>query len=297
VLLLGYLWISKKNFLKFTKQQWLLLSLLAVFSIYLTNAFEFWGLQHLTAAKTCFIYSLSPFFAALFSYLFFQEKINGRKWIGMAIGFLGFIPMLAVQKGSEELLTTIPFLSWPELSLVGASVCTALGWIILRMVVSPPKKETGQIASTPISPLVANGISMGIGGMIALVHSFLIDPWNPLPVATSSVPIFLQNVLCMALISNVLCYNLYGFLLKRFTATFLSFMGLFSPIFASLNSWFFLGETPSVLLFICTAVISLGLWMIYSAELRQGYIVRGQVVTDPSLPEPIRSSDIKPQDR
>lgn len=268
VLLLGYLCIRKASF-KFNLKQWALLGLLSVFSIYLTNAFEFWGLQQLTAAKTCFIYSLSPFFAALFSYLHFGEKMNGRKWIGMLVGFLGFIPLLATQKGADELVTNIPFLSWPELAMVGASICTAYGWILLRLIVNPSETKEKQ---SPVSPLMANGISMFLGGLLALGHSFLIDSWNPMPIAASSFGPFLQSVIFMTLISNILCYNLYGYLLKKFTATFLSFMGLLSPIFASLNSWFFLGEQPSAIIFLSTAIVSLGLWMIYSAELRQGYI-------------------------
>ncbi len=265
VLLLGYLALRKTSF-KFSLRQWGLLGLLSLFSIYLTNAFEFWGLQHLTAAKTCFIYSLSPFFAALFSYLHFKEKMNGRKWLGMGIGFLGFIPLLAAQKGASELVTTIPFLSWPELAMVAASACTAYGWILLRLVMQTPKM------GTPISPLMANGISMFIGGGIALIHSLFIDSWHPIPVEPGYVGSFMQGILFMTLISNILCYNLYGFLLKKFTATFLSFMGLLSPIFASMNSWFFLNEKPSPIIFLCTGIVSIGLWLVYSAELRQGYI-------------------------
>jgi drug/metabolite transporter (DMT)-like permease len=278
-LLLGYLIIRNRSSFKFSKKQWALLGLLSLFSIYLTNAFEFWGLQHLTAAKTCFIYSLSPFFAALFSYIHFGEKMNLKKWLGMGIGFLGFIPLLATQKGAEELLTTIPFLSWPELAMVGASICTAYGWILLRMVINPQTKEE----KNPISPLMANGISMLIGGFLALIHSFFIDSWAPTPVKVESFGPFLQGVILMALISNVLCYNLYGHLLKKFTATFLSFMGLFSPIFASINSWFFLKEQPSMIIFISTAIVSLGLWLIYSAELRQGYMT--STATKEALPE------------
>ena len=91
VLLLGFMALKNRLAFKLTLKQFLSISLLAVFSIYLTNAFEFWSLQHLTAAKTCFIYSLSPFFAALFSYFHFGEKMNGRKWLGMLVGFAGII--------------------------------------------------------------------------------------------------------------------------------------------------------------------------------------------------------------
>jgi drug/metabolite transporter (DMT)-like permease len=262
VILLGYLAIRDRKAFHLNSKQLLSIGLLALFSIYLANAFEFWSLQHLTVAKTCFIYSLSPFFAALFSYLYFGEKMNGRKWLGMAIGFAGFIPVLATQKGSDEFLTSIPFLSWPELGMIAAALCGIYGWVLLRLVVK----------DSTVSPLMANGSSMLIGGLLALVHSYFVETWNPLPVASEHTGVFIQGLLFMTLISNIVCYNLYGMMLKRFTATFLSFMGLLSPIFASLNSWFFLGEQPSPVIFLSTAIVCFGLWIVYSAELAQGYI-------------------------
>lgn len=261
-LLLGYLAWRKRDALKISWRQLLSLSFLALFSIYLTNALEFWGLQHMTAAKTCFFYSLSPFFAALFSYLHFGETMTRRKWIGMAIGFIGFIPVLAAQKGADELLSSLTFISWPELAIIGAAICSVYGWVLLRLLV----KEKA------VSPLMANGTSMLIGGTMALVHSFFSEGWNPLPVSAENIVPFAQGTIVMTFLFNILCYNLYGVLLKRLTATFLSFMGLLSPIFASLNSWILLGETPSMTILFSTAIVSIGLWMIYSAELKQGYI-------------------------
>ena len=61
-------------------------------------------------------------------------------------------------------------------------------------------------------------------------------------------------------------------MLRRYTATFLSFMGLLSPIFASLTGWLFLGEPISWVIFLSTGIVSIGLWIVYYAELKQGYI-------------------------
>ncbi len=263
-LLLGFIALKNRSLFKMNLKQFFVLILLAIFSIYLCNALEFWSLQHLTAAKTCFIYSLAPFFTALFSYLHFGERMNGRKWLGMGIGFAGFIPVLASQKGADELLSAVSFLSWPELAMMGAALCSVYGWVLLRLIVK----------DSTISPLVANGTSMLIGGCFALIHSYFVESWNPLPVSAAHFGAFAQGALIMTLISNILCYNLYGMMLKRFTATFLSFMGLLSPIFASLNSWFFLGEQPSPIIFLSTGIVSIGLWLIYSAELKQGYILK-----------------------
>ena len=65
---------------------------------------------------------------------------------------------------------------------------------------------------------------------------------------------------------------LTGFMLKKYTATFLSFMGLLSPVFASISSWILIGERPSWIIFGSTALLSTGLFIVYRAELRQGYI-------------------------
>jgi drug/metabolite transporter (DMT)-like permease len=257
VLIVGFLFLRKRTLLKLSMKQIGSLALLGLFSIYLTNASEFWGLQYLSAAKTCFIYSLSPFFAALFSYLHFGEKMNGRKWIGLLIGLLGIVPILLTKEG--HLFGAI---SWPELAIVGAALFSVYGWVLLRMLVK----------DSEVSPLAANGVSMLFGGAMALVHSFFVDNWAPLPVAESDLVPFGQGLLIMTFVSNIVCYNLYGLMLKRYTATFLSFMGLLSPIFASITSYFLIGEPLQPLIFLGTGIVSLGLYLVYSAELAQGYI-------------------------
>ncbi|HSW73460.1 MAG TPA: DMT family transporter [Chlamydiales bacterium] len=262
VLIFLFLLIFKRNSLKITGKQLLSFAILGLFSTYLTNAFEFWGLQHLSAAKTCFIYSLSPFFAAFFSYLHFGERMTSRKWLGILIGFLGFIPVLATQTGSEELIGGIFIFSWPELAVMCAALCSVYGWVLLRLLVKDQS----------ISPLVANGSSMLIGGCFALTHSLLVEGWNPTPVAAGHFSGYLQGTLIMTFLFNILCYNLYGIMLKRFTATFLSFLGLLSPIFASINAWILLGESPSWIIFLSTGIVGFGLWIVYQTELKQGYI-------------------------
>jgi drug/metabolite transporter (DMT)-like permease len=270
VLLLAFLALFKRSSFKLSRIQLLSIGLLSLFSIYLTNALEFWGLQYLSAAKTCFIYSLSPFFAALFSYLHFNEKMNSTKWLGLGIGFLGFIPVLLMQTGSEEKLSSIfGLFSWPALAIVGAALCSVYGWVLLRLVVK----------DHAISPLMANGASMLLGGLLAFGHSFLIENWNPIPVQPQHFTPFLQGTLLMTFLFNIICYNLYGSLLKRFTATFLSFVGLLSPIFASLNGLLFLGEPISWMIILSTTIVSLGLWIVYRAELKQGYIITSKSPT------------------
>ena len=260
-LLLGYIAIYKRSHFKMEKKQWFSLFLLGFFSIYLTNILEFWGLQHLSAAKTCFIYSLSPLFTAILSYVHFKEKINGKKWLGLGIGFVGILPVLFTQTGSENIFES-SFLSLPTIAIMVAVLASVYGWILLRV----------NLKNTEVSPLMANGTSMLFGGTIALIHSFFIDSWNPLPIAQGHTSEVMGIIMVMTLLFNVLCYNLYGMMLRRYTATFLSFIGLLSPIFASLNGWIFLGEPLSWTILLSTAIVSSGLSLVYYAELKQGYI-------------------------
>ncbi len=263
-LLLGFLAWRKPYAFKINTRQFISIAILSIFSMYLANAFEFWGLKQMSAAKTCFFYSLSPFFAALFSYLHFKEKMSGQKMVGMAIGFVGFIPVLMAQKGSDELLSSLGFLSWPELSIIAASICAVYGWVFMRKF----------LKTEPLPVLLVNALAMVFGGLFALIHSLFVDSWNPIPVASTHVSSFVVGFLVIVIISNLICYNLYGFLLKRFTATFMSFMGLLYPLFASINSWLFLGEPISMTIIGSSGIVSIGLWLFYRAELNQGYILK-----------------------
>lgn len=270
IILLFLLLFKRKDF-KIKKSQIFPLILLSLTSVYLTNAFEFWGLQYLTAAKACFIYSLSPFLSAIFSYFQFNEKLTLRKFLGLGVGFIGFIPVLLSQSGSEELLGGFSFFSWAEVALMIATVTSVYGWVLLRKL----GKDEG------MSPLMANGTSMTLGGLFALIHSLIIDQWAPVPI--NNYFGFFQGILLMIIVSNLICYNLYGWLLKRFTATFLSFVGLMTPLFAAFFGWVYLGETVSWTFFLSVGIISFGLWLVYSEELRLGYILKKAAASQAAL--------------
>lgn len=271
VLLLGYLLIRRKLTFKMPLRVWISFMILALFSIYLTNILEFWGLQYLSSAKVCFIYSLSPFITALLSYIHFKEKMTPAKWVGMCIGFLGFIPVILAKSSLEDVVMAFGVFSWAELAVAGAAFFAVYGWVILRLVVKDYE----------VSPIKANGWSMLMGGFLALFTSLFVDNYSPIPVAAGAMTPFLKGVLAMTIISNVICFNLYGYLLRKYTATLLSFFGLLSPIFASLNAWLIIGEPISLTIFLSTAIVGFGLWIFYRAELKQGYVQKdSEVVND-----------------
>ena len=262
VILLAYQLFVKKQTLSLGGKAWGRLLLLAFFNIYLTNVFVFWGLRYLTSFKTCFIYSLSPFISAIFSYFLFSEGLSLKKWMGLLVGFLGFLPILLSQTSSEEQTGHLFFFSWAELAVLTAAICSVYGWIVLRQLVNEHQ----------MSPLMANGASMFVGGVLALGHSFMVEDWNPFPVTNYSV--FWECTILLILISNLICYNLYGTLLKRYSATFMSFAGLTTPLFAALFGWLMLGEVVTWPFYISFVIVFLGLLLFDQVELKQSYQLR-----------------------
>lgn len=259
IILLGYQAIVNKQKFTFDKQTWLRLFLLATFNIYLTNALEFSGLRYLTSFKTCFIYSLSPFLSALFCYFLFAEKLSFKKWLGLGIGFLGFIPILMSQTSLEEEAGQLFMFSWAELAVMLAATLSVYGWILLKQLVS----------ENELSPLSANGVSMFLGGGMALMHSWAVEDWNPIP--TSNVSVFLECTVLLIIISNLICYNLYGTLLKKYSATFMSFAGFTTPLFTAFFGWFFLGEVVTWPFYLSFSIVLGGLWVYDQDELKLTY--------------------------
>ncbi len=259
LLILAYQFCFKRQEFFFKKSDFWKIFGLALFNIYLTNVFEFWGLKYLTSFKTCFIYSLSPFVSAILSYFIFAEKMNLKKLAGLLIGFTGFLPILINHTSTEDQTGHLFFLSWAEMAVMAAAVCAVYGWILLRKLV----KEGGY------SPFMANGLSMLIGGAMALVHSFIVEDWNPVPV-TQMMP-FMECAFLLIIISNMICYNLYGYLLKHYSATFISFAGFVTPLFSAIFGWYYLGEVVTLPFYLSAGIVFTGLLIFYQEELKQDY--------------------------
>jgi drug/metabolite transporter (DMT)-like permease len=262
IILLGFQALFMRENFKLSRIAFKRIFLLALTQIYITHVFEFWGLQYLTAVKTCLIFSLSPFISCVMSYFMFNEKMTLRKLMGLGIGFVGLVPILLQKDAGEVGMGHISFLSWAEIAVIIATISSVYGWSLVRQLVKEDKCH----------PLMANGMSMLLGAGFSFVHSYFTDTWNPLPVAAGGASSFILCCTYLVFVSSIICYNLYGYLVKYYTVTLLSFAGLTTPLFAALFGWIFLGETVGIAFFLSAAILSSGLFIFYQEELRQGYV-------------------------
>lgn len=260
ILLIYQFFTDRKHFV-FYKKDLLSLILLSIFNIYITNSFEFWGLQYLNSAKACFIYNLTPFIDAIISYFMFNEKMTVKKLIGLSIGFLGFIPIIYFQGGGEVDLPHIGWFSYAELAVIIAAITMAVGWIIMRTFSRNPH----------YSIITVNALSMVLGGSMSLAHSSFVENWNPAPY-TAFIPMIALTFV-IGFIQNIICYNLYAWLLRRYSSTLISFIGFTMPLFGALFAWFMLGEVVTWDFYFAGIIVSIGLTMYYQEELRLGYVM------------------------
>jgi drug/metabolite transporter (DMT)-like permease len=226
--------------------------LLSLFNIFLTNVLEFWGLQYLSCYKTCYVYSLSPFLAAIISYFALKERLGKAKILGLVIALLGFVPLMVYKEYSE---TPKFYISPAEWALLGAVGSTVTGWVVMRRLVYQKN----------FPPLMANAYSMFIGGGMAFLTSWLFEGFTP--VAVSNWHYFLYGMLIITLINNLIGYNLYAFLIRKFTVTLMSFIGFITPLITGFFGWLVLKEPMSLLFFISYLIVLVGFFIFSRQEL------------------------------
>ncbi len=237
-------------------RDWWLFIIVILFHILLPFTSEYIALQYISPSSACLMYNLSPFLSAIFSYFIFNEIMTPKKWVGFGIGIAGILFYLQSQ-------CCVDFgLSWPNFLMFISVVTSCLGWIFVRILV----KNKGY------STLLVNGLSMFIGGWMALPLSRYFE--GAMTIDVIHIPHIIGLLALMILIANILFYNLYGYLLKKYTATFLSFAGFVTPLFAAFFEWIFFGVIVPHEFFLTVLIVGAGIFVFYQEELKQGYIAQ-----------------------
>ncbi len=269
VLLLGYSYIRGYSFKPSRQTAWLLAQVI-LFHIYAAFVFEFWAMQYTSSIKAALIFNLSPFATAFVAYVVEKELLSRQKVVGLFIGFLGMVPLLLSHQACETPVELLGGFSWPDVALLLAVFSGAYGWILVSKLL---KKHS-------VIPLLTNGIGMLGGGLLSLASSLIFETypyWHPTVHCVEGTAVFhvtlsplMSIVLYMGaliVIANIIVYNLYGYLLAHYSATFLSFAGFSCSLFAALFGWLFLGESISWSLAFALVGIICGLSIFYKGEL------------------------------
>ena len=253
-ILLFYYTIYRKNKCTVARTQYFVYAQIIFIGFYLNYIARFWSINYLSSAKAGLIFTLYPLISSLLSYFFFNETVSKKQWLGFTFGLCSVAPLLVLTSPAEITMGQLWIFSWPELAMLASVVADCYKWILMRKLV----------LDRSCSPFMVNGLCMTAGGLLALLTAF---PTEGLLPVTSLAPFIIYMGLYI-LISNVISYNLYGFLLRTYTVTFLSLAGFMAPLFAALYGWLFLHEHISWHFYISATMLACGLYLFYQDELR-----------------------------
>lgn len=255
-LLLAYQYLYKKESFSITRSDIKYFLIISICGIYMSYTMRYWSLSFMATNKAYFLYKSAPFVTAILSYYMLHEKLSRIQWLSIGLGFLGLIPILmSTSAPLEDYFGSIFRISLPECLILCSVASLCMSKIILRKFI-----RTHAIAIPTI-----NGITMIMGGSMALITSLCVEPrMQTLP----EWPFF-ALLAASIIISNMICYNLYAHLLKTYTATFISLTGFSSIFFAAFYGWVLFGETITWHYALSAAIIGISLFLFYREESRR----------------------------
>ena len=230
---------------------WVGFSIIHIVIPYVT---EFIALESIAPSCSALIFNLTPFFSAFLSYVYFHELMTLKKWLGFLIGFFGIAWFVQSQSVFCMDGNALAY------GLVLISVFFgALGWIYVRILVR-----------SGYEPLLINGVAMLLAGLQSFGLAYVFEPLVQFD--WSRLYLFLFWLTLIIILTNVIFYNLYAYLLKRYSVTLLSFMGCVIPLFTAFFDWLFLGIHVSHQFFFALLIAGFGVYLFYQEELRLGYV-------------------------
>ena len=253
ILLIYQYFIASAEFTIKRKHYWTFAQII-ILGMYLTYGLRLYALDVLPIWKASFFYNLSPFLSAIYAYLLFNEKLSIKQWLGLTIGLIGMVPILISRSPEEATFAEFFCISMYELFLIVSVSLHAYSWILIQKLVRHKKYDTSMV----------NGMCMAVGGILSLITSYAIE--GPAPVYNPTA--FCKGLFIMIFISNILCHNIYAGLLKKYSATFMSFTSFLSPLFAALYGWAFFQESITWHFYLSILIVLIGLYVFYQDELK-----------------------------
>ncbi len=222
------------------------------FHIYLSFVPEFWALQFVSSIKVNIMYATTPFVAMIFSFLLYKTRVTRLSLAGACCAFIGLLPLMTRgEAGCTDLLS----FSVPELVLLMSIISGAYAWFIIK-----------DLMNRGYSLATINGFAMLAGGIMSFVTWYFFRQPGVAPI--TNMRFFIITVAGLILISNVVVYNLYGWLLKYYSLNFVACAGFLSPLFGALYGYIFLHEGLRWQHYFAIVGITVGLYLFFQGELQ-----------------------------
>ena len=232
----------KKN-LNIIKKEYKRLFFLGLMGCGVCGAFPFIAGQTTTIVNMGIIYTSSPIFIILISYIFFNEKITFKKIVGLLSCLFGVL--IIIIKGNPSLLIKLSFTSG-DLWMLGASI----SWAMYSIYLFYWKTELGVF---PRFTLIA------LFGSVSLFPFFILEQ-NYIEQTIFNLNFYMW-VIFAAISPGIIAFSLYTLVQKHLGASTTGFTLYLFTVYGAFYGIIFFGENLQIYHYFGTILVFLGIYL------------------------------------
>lgn len=199
------------------------------------------SLQHIDSSLTALINGTTPISAILLAHYFLKdEKLTWHRFIGILLGFSGFLVLFLPALLAGEMSGDC----FGMLCSLGASFCYAIGMVYAKKNIKAPKE-----------PLILPTLQLFTSVFYLIPLSLIFDPlFNPFEISQTSV----LSIIAIATFGTALAFIVYYRIILQYGATSASTVTYILPIFSVILGVVFLDENLSLSFCFAALLILLG---------------------------------------
>jgi drug/metabolite transporter (DMT)-like permease len=207
---------------------------------WIPNALVAFAVTGLGAGLAAMLQSAAPLATALIAHVVLpSERIDGRRWLGVGVGFLGVATLIGPEALSGSRASLLPVAA-----MGGVALSYAIGNVWVR-----------RYAATPPERLAFG--QQAFGGLFALALALLFEPREDWRAVATLWP----QILVFGALGSALPFTLFMWMIQRAGPVKATMVGYLVPLVAATLATLTLGETLAPRQIVGGLVILAGVWM------------------------------------
>jgi len=243
IILLPFIYFSLKKNSKIIKNEYKKLFFLGAMGCGVCGAFPFLAGQTTTVANMGIIYTSSPIFIILISSIFFREKINFIKIIGLTSCLIGVFSIII--KGDLNLLISLKF-TIGDLWMLAS----AIGWALYSIYLFYWKTKL---------PIIQRFALIAFFGAVSLFPFYIIEEFMFQKTTFSSE--FFSWVIFAAVSPGIIAFLLYAKTQEKLGASLTGFTLYIFTVYAAIYGLLLFDEKLEIYHYIGTILVFFGVYL------------------------------------
>lgn len=231
---------------------WKLILAFSFTGYFINTAASFLAVNYTTAINASFIASLNPILFAIISFVFFHDKVSNMQIVGIITSLFGVLWIIF--KGYIANILSLAFNAGDSFMLL-----SVLSYAVYTNVLK--RKGTIFPWNTLFLAMVLGGVALNIPYFIAETIYLGFNWWNNL-----TTPYYL-SILAIGIFPSLLASYCWNTALHDVTSNYAAIFANLIPIFTTILSILFLGESIMIYQIIGGLLILFGVFMVTNDEL------------------------------